>query len=110
MFIFVNLPARFVLLFIELILLALGQVPVVGGHVGLLLILDVLFAILQMSSLSGCELVVLHAIRDAILLVLLASVNLVDARMTGIDSSRTCTLGLSRGEADCHETARCQDE
>lgn len=47
MFVFIDLPAGTVLLLVELFLLALGQVTVVSGHVGLLLVLDMLFAVLQ---------------------------------------------------------------
>jgi hypothetical protein len=57
---------------------------VVGGHISLLLVLDILFAILQARSLARRQRSVLHAIRNPVLLVRLAAIDFVDARMTGI--------------------------
>ena len=116
-FVFVDLAAGFVLFLVELVLLGLGQVTVVGGHIGLFLVLSFCFAILQVGSLSRRELVVLDAVGDAVLLVLLAGVHFVDTRMIGIDYARARAGGvvlglswsLSRGGANNHQTTRCQD-
>jgi hypothetical protein len=63
MFVFIDLPARPVLFAVELFLLALGQVTVVSGHIGLLLVLNILFAILQTRSLARRQRAILDAIR-----------------------------------------------
>ena len=114
MFIFVDSPARAVLFPVELSLLTFGQVTVMSGHVGLLLVLDILLPILYARCLSRRHGTVLDTIRDAVLLVLLAGIDFIDARMTGIDhtwSRAGCVaiLGLSRGGANKHQTTRCQD-
>ena|SRR5271165_4781986 len=105
MFVFVDLPAGPVLLPIEFVLLGLGQVTVVSSHIGFLLVLDFLFAILQTRSLTGRERAVLYAVCNAILLVRLAGIDFVDARMTRIDLTRSraggvAVLGLSSGGAN----------
>src|SRR5271155_872848 len=87
--VFVDLPAGLVLFLVELVLLGLGQVTVVGGHIGLFLVLGLGFAILQVRGLSRRELIVFDAIGDAVLLVLLAGIHFADARMIGIDDSRS---------------------
>lgn len=112
--VFVDLSAGFVLLFIQLPLLAFSQVPIVLGHIGLFLVFDVLFLTFDVRSLTRRHGAVLHAIRDAVLLVLLALVYFVDARMTGINYARACAasvavLGLSSGCAD-HQSTRHKDE
>lgn len=99
---------------VELLLLALGQVTIVGSHIGLLLVLDVLFFIFQMRSLSRRQRAVLDAVRDAILLIRLAAIDFVDPGMTRIDLPRSragsvAILGLSRGGANKHQTTHCQD-
>ncbi len=114
MLVFVNLLAGFVLFFVELLLLGFGQVTIVSGHVGFFLVVDVLLAIFQMRSLPRGQSTVLFAIGDAILLVLLAAIDLVNARMTGIDLSRACAgcvavLGMSRGDANKHKASHCKD-
>jgi len=114
MLIFVDLLARAVLFLIQLLLFALGQVTIVGGHVGFFLVVNVLFFILDARSLSRRHGAVLHSIRDAILLILLAGIHFVDARMTRIHlprsrAGRVAILGLSSGGADKHQTAHCQD-
>jgi hypothetical protein len=114
MFVFVDLLAGVVLLSVELALFALGQVTVVGGHIPLFLIVDVLFLPFHVRGLSRRHGAVLDAIGDAVLLILLAAVHFVDARMTGIDyawSRAGCVavLGLSSGGANQHETTHCQD-
>ena len=114
MLVFVNALAHVVLFRVEADLLGLGQVTAVRGHVSLLLVLNVLFAFFQMRSLFWREFVVLDAIRDALLLIRLAAIDLVDAGMTGIDFPRTsagclAVLGLSRGGANKHQTPHCHD-
>jgi len=73
-----------VLLSVELALFALGQVTVMGGHIPLLLIVDVLFLPFHVRGLSGRHGAILNAAGNAVLLILLAAVDFVDARMTGI--------------------------
>ena len=113
-FVFVDSPAGTVLFPVELSLLTFGQVTVMSGHIGLLLVLDILLPIFHARCLSRSHRTVLDTIRDAVLLVLLASIDFIDARMTGIDYTRSragcvAVLGLSRGGANQHQTTRCQD-
>jgi len=85
---------------------------VVGGHIGLLLVLDILFAILQARSLARRQRSVLHAIRNPVLLVRLAAIDFVDARMTGIGLARqrsVAVLSLRRGATNKHQTTHCPD-
>lgn len=89
MLVFVDLLAGFILFPVQLLLFALGQVAVVGSHIGLLLILDMLFAIFDARRLAGRHGSVRNAIGDAVLLILLAGIDFVDPRMTWIDNSRT---------------------
>ncbi len=83
-----------VLFFVELFLFAVSQVTIVSGHIRLLLVLDMLFAVFQARSLSRGKLAVLDAIRDAVLLVRLAGINFVDARMSRIDLPRPAPEAL----------------
>ena len=110
----VDLPAGTVLFPVELILFGLGQVTIVGGHVSFFLVIDVLFFVLDAGSLSRRHGTVLDAICDAVLLVLLAGIDFVDARMIRIDYSRSragciAVLGLSSGGANRYQTTHCQD-
>ena len=112
--VFVDLPAGLVLLLVELLLLGLGEVTIVSGHISLLLVLGSLFAIFQVRGLSRRQGSVLLAIGDAVLLILLAAIHFVDARMTRIDDSRSgagcvAVLGLSSGGANRYQTTHCQD-
>ncbi len=114
MLIFIDLLARAVLFPVELFLLAFGQMTIVSGHIGLLLVLDILFAIFQARSLARRKGTVLHAIRDPVLLVRLAAIDFVNARMTGIDlawsrAGWVAVLGLSSGGTNNHQTTHCQD-
>ena len=114
MLVFIDLLARTVLFLVELFLLALGQVTVVSRHIGFLLVLDVLFTVFHARRLSRRHGSVLDSIRDAVLLILLAGIDFVDARMTRIDLPRSragsvAVLGLSSGGANQHETPHCQD-
>jgi hypothetical protein len=85
MLVFVNLLARTVLFPVELLLFGLGQMTIVGRHISLLLVLDVLFALFHARGLSRGHGSVLDAVRDAVLLILLAGVDFIDAGMTRID-------------------------
>jgi hypothetical protein len=114
MLIFIDLLAGMVLFLVELFLFALGQVTIVGGHISLLLVLDMLFLPFHVRSLPRRHASVLDAVRDAVLLILFAGIDFVDAGMTRIDLPRSragcvAVLGLSRGGADKHETTHCQD-
>jgi hypothetical protein len=114
MFVFVDLLAGMVLFLVELLLFALGQVTVVGGHIPLLLVLDVLFLPFHVRGLSRGHGAVLDAVGDAVLLILLAAIDFIDARMPRIDLPRSRTgcvvvLSLSSGGANKHETTHCQD-
>jgi len=101
MFVLIDLPAGTVLLPVNLPLLALGQVAIVSSHVSFLLVVDMLFAIFQMRSLARRQRTVLFSVRNAILLILLAAIHLVDARMSRIVLPRSgagcVVLGLSSG-------------
>ena len=90
MLVLINLLTGFVLFFVELLLLAFGQVTIVSGHVGFFLVVNVLLAVFQMRSLPRRQGTILFTVGDTILLVLLAAIDLVDAGMTGINLSRTC--------------------
>src|ERR1039457_242150 len=89
MLVFIDLLARTVLFLVELFLLALGQVTIVGSHISLFLVLGLLFTVFQVCSLSRRQRAVLLAIRDAVLLILLAGIDFVNARMTRIDLPRS---------------------
>src|SRR5579871_5398631 len=109
--VFVDLPAGAVLLAVQLPLLALGQVTVVSGHVGLLLILNVLLASLETRSLPWSQRAVLLAVGDAVLLILLAGVDFVHPRMAGIIHARTGagSCGLGQRGAGGYQAPRSQD-
>ena len=114
MLVFVDLPAGTVLLPIELSLFSLGQVTVVGSHVRFFLVLNMLFLVLHARGLSRRHGAIPLAVRDAVLLILLAGIHFIDARMVRIDLPRSgarcvVVLGLSSGGANKHETTHCQD-
>ena len=114
MLVFIDLLAGAVLLLVELFLFGLGQVTIVGGHIRLLLVLDFLFFVLEMRSLSWRERAVLDTVCDAVLLIRLAGIDFIDARMSRIDlpwSRAGCVavLGLSSGGANKHQTTHCED-
>ncbi len=108
MLVFVDGLAHAVLSLVEVLLLSLGQMSVVRGHVFLFGLLNVRFAFFDTRSLSRRERAVLHAIGDSVLLVRLAAIDLVDARMTWIDLSRT-SLRLCSSGPNKHQTTRCQN-
>ncbi len=110
----VDLPAGLVLLLVEPPLLALGQVTIVGSHISFLLILGPLLAVFQVRGLSGRQGAVLLAVGDAVLLILFAAIDFVDAGMIRIDYSRSragcvAVLGLSSGGTNRYQTTHCQD-
>lgn len=101
-----------VLFFVELLLFALRKVTVMGRHISFLLVLDVLLPILQMRRLTWSQRTIPDAIGDAILLVRLPAINLVNARMSRVDLPRPrpgSILSLSRGGTKRKKTTHCQD-
>lgn len=114
MLVSVDLPAGLVLFLVEAPLFALGQVTIVGSHIRFLLVLGPLLAVFQMRRLSGRQRAVLIAVGDAVLLILFAAINFVDAGMARIDHSSSragcvAVLGLSSGGANRYQTTHCQD-
>ncbi len=100
---------------VELALVLLGEVAVVLRHVLLLIVLEALFAAFETARLALGQLAALFALSDAGLLAGLATVDLIDARMTRIDLSRAgagCVAGLSlsSGGSGNHQTTHCQDK
>jgi hypothetical protein len=112
--VFVDLVAHVIRFFVELPLILLGEVTIVGSHVFLFVILQALLASFQVGRLARCQLILLHSIGDSILLVLFALIDLIHARMAGIDytgsGAGSVVLGLSSSGSDGNETAHCQDE
>ncbi|SPE44193.1 exported hypothetical protein [Candidatus Sulfotelmatobacter sp. SbA7] len=111
--VFVDLAALLVLLAVQLVLLLLGQMPAMGGHVSRFLILDALLVLFQTRGLSGGHIAILDAIGNAVLLVGLTLVDLVHPRVAGIILSRTRTaLGVRRVLGNCgahrHQTSDCE--
>jgi hypothetical protein len=77
------------------------------------LVLQALFAALEMSGLSGRQLTVLYSVCDPVLLICFAAVDLVHARMLRIHLIRACTgrvLSLSRSRSGDHQTSYYQGE
>ena len=97
---------------VELALILFRQMAIVFGHIFLLVILQALLALFEMRGLSGLQLAILNSIGDSILLIRFAAIDLVDARMTGIDlpGSGARSVGLLRsGGTDEHQTTHCKD-
>jgi hypothetical protein len=108
-----NAFAHVVRFAIELALVLLGQMAVVLRHVALFIVLQALFAALEMSGLSGRQLTVLYSVCDPVLLICFAAVDLVHARMLRIHLIRACTgrvLSLSRSRSGDHQTSYYQGE
>jgi len=80
---------------IELALVLLGEMTVVLGHESLLVILQAFFATLQPARLCGRELAILDAVCDSFLLIGFTAIDLVDARMSRIDLSRSSARSVS---------------
>ena len=90
----VDLRALFVLFPVEIGLFALGQMAVMGRHVLLLLVRDVLLLAFQLGRLFGRQFAALDSVGDAVLLVLLAVIHLVDARMAWVDLAGASAFGV----------------
>src|SRR5579862_294352 len=87
-FVFVDAVADVILAAIQLVLLRLGQMTVVLGHVSLFLPLHAGFTPLQVGSLVRTQRTVLDSVGDALLLVSGARVHFIHTRMARIDDSR----------------------
>jgi len=100
---------------VELALVLLGEVAAVLGHIFLFIVLKALFAAFQALGFAGRELAAFYTLGDAGLLMRLATVHLIHARVAGIDLSGAgpggvAGLGLSRGRSDKHQAAGCHDQ
>ena len=112
MFVFVDAVAHTIGFVVELTLVLLGQMAVVLGHVPLFVILQALLTTFQARGLSRSKLAILYAVGDAVLLVGFALINLVDARMAGIDLASTSTgsvVLLRSGGPEQHQPTHCKD-
>ena len=74
---------------IELALVFLCEMTIVLGHESLLVILQTFFSTLEPAGFCRRELAIFHAVRDSFLLIGFAAIDLVDARMSGVDLSRS---------------------
>lgn len=88
-FVFVDALADAVLLTIDPALLRLGEVAVVLGHISLFAILHIRLALFEVRRLLCAQFTAADAVRDALLLVLFASVDFIHTRMARIDNART---------------------
>ena len=100
-FIFSDARAHVIGFAIELALVLLGEMAVVFGHIAFLIFLQALFTAFQTTGFTRRELPILYAIGDTLLLIGFAVIDLVHARMSGIDSPRSgsgcfAVLSLSR--------------
>jgi len=110
--VFVDALAHVVGFLVELALVLLGQMAVVLGHVSLFIVLQTLLAPFETRGLSRRQFVVLHAVGDAVLLVLFALIDLVDARMSGIYlacAGPGSVVLLGSGGSKEHQTTHCKD-
>ena len=80
--------AHAIRLVIELTLVLLREMAVVFRHISFLVVLQALLAALETSGLSGPELPILHAVRDAVLLPRFTPIHLIHSRMTWINVAR----------------------
>ena len=113
MLIFVDALAHVVGFTVELALILFGQVAVVLGHIALFVPLQARFASLEVGGLTRGKLAVLHAVGDAILLAGFAAVDLIDARVAGINfvsAGAGSVVLLSCGGSDRNQTTYSQDE
>jgi len=99
---------------IELALVFLREMAVIGSHIFLFVVLQTLLAAFQSRSLSGFQLAILDAVGDPILLIGLALIHLIHARMTGINlasarAGSVAVLRLSSCGSENEQAARCQD-
>lgn len=73
---------------VELTLILLREMAIIFPHISFLVVLQALFAALQTGGLSGPQLPILYAVRDAILLPGLTPIDLVHSRMPWINVAR----------------------
>lgn len=85
----VNRPAIAILLAIQAMLIALRQFSAVACNHSVFAGLESRLALLQVGALLRGQLSGFHALVDALLLIGLALVDLIDARMSGVDQART---------------------
>ena len=113
MLVLIDALADSVLLAIDPFLLGLGEMAVVLRHVFLFAVLHAGFALLEVGCLLRIQFPALDAVANALLLFCLAAIDLIDARMAGIDNARARTgsrsCGLSRGGTSDHKATNCQD-
>ena len=100
-FIFRDSRAHAISFAIELALVLPGEVAVVFGHIAFLISLQASFTAFETAGFTRRELLVLYAIADTPLLIGFAAIDLVYARMSGINPPRSgsgcfAVLGLSR--------------
>lgn len=112
MLVFVDALTHVVGFAIELALVLGGKMTIVLGHVFLFVTLKPLFAAFQPLGFSGRELPALYAVGDPVLLLLFALIDLVHARVTGINiaRSRTSSIVLLRSSgSDKHQATGRKD-
>jgi len=88
-FVFGDAVAHMIGFAIELALVLLCEMTIVLGHESLLVILQAFLATLEPAGLCRRELAIFNAVGDSFLLIGFAAIDLVDARMSGIDLSRS---------------------
>jgi len=88
-FVFRDAGAHMIRFAIELALVFLCEMTIVLGHESLLVILQAFFSTLEPAGFCRRELAIFHSIRDSFLLIGFAAIDLVDARMSRIDLSRS---------------------
>ena len=100
MFLGVNIPARPILLAIDLRLLGLRQTPIMRRHIALLFLDDMVLLLFQFPCLFRSQLTALDPIGNTILLTLFAGIHFVHSRMIRVINSGACALGVGvLGEA-----------
>ena len=110
--VFVDAIAHVIRFAVELALILRSKMAIVLGHILLLVVLEALFAAFQPPRLSGRELAALYAVADPVLLVLFALIDLIYARMTGIDIAGSGASGivlLCSSGSDIHQATRRKD-
>src|SRR5208282_2664137 len=95
MLVVVDALADPVLLTIDPFLLGLGEMAVVLRHVLLLAVLHTGLSLLKIRRLLRVQFAALDAVANALLLVFLATVHLIDTRMSGIDNTGARARGGS---------------
>src|ERR1700682_2872358 len=112
MLVLIDALADPVLLAIDPFPLGLGEMAVVLCHVFLFAVLHTGLALLEVGRLLRIQFPALDAVANALLLLCLAAIHLIHARMAGIDNararSRSRICGLSRSGTGDHESTDCQ--